>query len=466
MVLDLSTQELSLRRVPPNLLVGQGAANFAHDQGMLLLPPDFLVSQTAKDRWTRWKQDLLNAERRDRQQARAGRLSTQRDSEITAKQLLDPPPNYEEHVRREVHREHERAAQASVWNEGQPVSPPSSAGQRAQSGLPSPSRTSSVDSRFTPITPMTPSADVGPSGSALTAENLAQIAAVQSRGGMSTLPRRRATDAQDAARDSMESIEEEGSESYIDTCYELVKDDGQLVMTRWKQLRYTANVWQDGEIDPNKDATSSSGTLQLPSSSEASPLLSHEKLDKDDEDDVTDTVGAIAIDNEGNIACGASSGGIGMKFAGRIGPAALVGIGAAVVPTDAEDMKRTCTAAVVSGTGEHMATTLAANVCAERLYHNQKKRRGGGFEHCEDDHAIRSMIENDFMGMLLYLVIVETAMLLLSVQVFKDSKYTTDDDQIILVSRTATLQAPSESWPSRKPPMVLICISRTIRILL
>ncbi|KAL9038813.1 MAG: hypothetical protein Q9180_002903, partial [Flavoplaca navasiana] len=40
-------------------------------------------------------------------------------------------------------------------------------------------------------------------------------------------------------------------------------------------------------------------------------------------DDITDTVGAIAVDCLGNIAAGSSSGGIGMKHRGRIGPAAL-----------------------------------------------------------------------------------------------------------------------------------------------
>jgi taspase (threonine aspartase 1) len=87
-----------------------------------------------------------------------------------------------------------------------------------------------------------------------------------------------------------------------------------------------------------------------------------------------------------------------MKYRGRVGPAALVGVGAAVVPINAEDKLKTCVATVTSGTGEHMATTMAATVCAERLYHSNKKIKGGFFEETHDDDAIKSMIESEFMG--------------------------------------------------------------------
>ena len=116
------------------------------------------------------------------------------------------------------------------------------------------------------------------------------------------------------------------------------------------------------------------------------------------DDHITDTVGAIAVDGRGNIACAASSGGIGMKFRGRIGPAAMVGVGAAVIPVNAEDKSKTCVAAVTSGTGEHMATTMAATVCVDRLYHG-KKKVGNGFVDVDDDTALHSVIQTDFMGM-------------------------------------------------------------------
>lgn len=113
---------------------------------------------------------------------------------------------------------------------------------------------------------------------------------------------------------------------------------------------------------------------------------------------VSDTVGAIAIDNYGNIAAGSSSGGIGMKHTGRIGPAALVGIGSVVIPKDPNDPEQAQVATVTSGTGEHIATTMAANTCALRMYYNQRKGPDGLFEDVTEDEAMRGMIMNDFLG--------------------------------------------------------------------
>jgi taspase, threonine aspartase, 1 len=117
-------------------------------------------------------------------------------------------------------------------------------------------------------------------------------------------------------------------------------------------------------------------------------------------DHITDTVGAIAVDCYGNIAAGSSSGGIGMKHRGRIGPAALVGVGTTVIPVDPEDPDRTCVATVTSGTGEHMTTTMAASICASRVYFSQRKGEGGILEEVSEDEAVKAMIEEDFMSTL------------------------------------------------------------------
>lgn len=426
LVLDQSTRELSLRRVPPNLLVGQGATDFAFDQGMPVLPHDALVSPAARERWLRWKQDLKNAERKARHQAHVPTTAGLKQRHG------DSPPNYEDHVRDEVRQQNAQAMKASIWHEGQPLSPPSSIERRPESLISLASQDSSVDSHGgnTPSTPMTDTSEVATERQVpLTTQNLAYVSTRSRDALIDPAAYGRPTDAQDATRDVDEEmiLNEEANTNDFGSDMD---DRDDMIVDQMPDPHQFPEAWHDG-YSMSDESESSSGTLKLPSltpsppnlesrlssgsptsrSTRNSPTLTRQSLipaiahhkpgppaTKEQEDCITDTVGAIAIDSEGNIACGASSGGIGMKFRGRIGPAALVGVGAAVVPVDPDDKTHSCTAAVTSGTGEHMGTTLAASVCAERLYHGIKKRKGGGFESADDDVVVRSMIEHDFMG--------------------------------------------------------------------
>ncbi|CAI4218113.1 unnamed protein product [Parascedosporium putredinis] len=115
-------------------------------------------------------------------------------------------------------------------------------------------------------------------------------------------------------------------------------------------------------------------------------------------DSISDTVGAIAIDSMGRIAAGSSSGGIGMKHRGRVGPAALVRVGSAVIPAHPKDPLGVSVAAVASGTGEHIATTMASQRCAERLIRGSRQGEFGEDLYDGDDHdVLHAFIQEDFM---------------------------------------------------------------------
>ncbi|KAG0137575.1 nucleophile aminohydrolase [Tuber indicum] len=102
----------------------------------------------------------------------------------------------------------------------------------------------------------------------------------------------------------------------------------------------------------------------------------------DNEDLVTDTVGCICVDRWGNVAAGSSSGGIGMKHRGRVGPAALIGVGTWIAREGQSVVAATC-----SGTGEQMAHTLIASKTVDRIIAMEDEIEG-----------LRNSIEEDFMG--------------------------------------------------------------------
>lgn len=138
----------------------------------------------------------------------------------------------------------------------------------------------------------------------------------------------------------------------------------------------------DNETRENKEDTGAAGFHKLPGqeSLPKSSMNSHPNL-------ITDTVGAIAIDCLGNIAAGSSSGGAALKQQGLVGPAALVGIGTAVIPINPKDPQKACSATVASGTGDHMSTTLAASTCARRVHSSTDYSK-----------AIGDFIDEDFMA--------------------------------------------------------------------
>ncbi|XP_030235229.1 threonine aspartase 1 [Gadus morhua] len=97
-----------------------------------------------------------------------------------------------------------------------------------------------------------------------------------------------------------------------------------------------------------------------------------------------DTVGAIVVDQEGNVASAVSSGGLAMKHPGRVGQAAHYGCGCWA--QNSCNSNPYSTAVSTSGCGEHLIRTMLARECSVALQ-------------AEDAHqALLDAMQNQFIS--------------------------------------------------------------------
>ncbi|KAI9870037.1 MAG: hypothetical protein M1830_004766, partial [Pleopsidium flavum] len=342
LVLEQSTKPLSLRRVPPNLLVGQGATDFAYEQGMPVLPQDCLVSTGARERWLRWKSDLGRAETREAELD----MDLGESNEIESGMAV-------------------------------PFSTPIK-----QCNLLAPNRSMTLSAASTPRkTPAFERNDYFNASPSFTNSmvSLKQEKCEDSSGEFAKIT--------NLISNPLSHGQGSDGQAYADSDKGAEYDNESFTDHRpqWKKPRVQDYSYHDGSRDsewsnttsssgehgPGLDAAGSSckvytllppslpeGTIETPASPAPTatthddgrpPLLRVDVSDAGQpagndaqgrDDVVMDTVGAIAVDCYGNIATGSSSGGIGMKHRGRTGPAALVGVGSAVIPIDPTDRRK------------------------------------------------------------------------------------------------------------------------------
>ena len=334
-----------------------------------MLPNDALTSAGAHERWLRWKSDLQKL------------IDMQEDDSGPPGELIERKLEGREGQKQ---REAQTRLLAACWNESQPYSP-----ALTPSGSSDPmdifGTSAPIELRALSPRPTSEKSDVV-SGSPPAGQKKAEKTPGSKH--VSWPHRKQNNDGQGYTSYGNDN-DDDDDKSLIDSNPEL----GNL--PRRYQKHHQANKHADLDL-PELSADGSRSTPDLPRNLAATRLKPPPENVRADE--ITDTVGAIAIDCLGNIAAGSSSGGIGMKHKGRVGPAALVGIGTAVVPIDPDDPLKTSCATVTSGTGEHMATTMAAMTCANRIYSCERKSKEGSLESTDGNSAMYSFVQKDFMG--------------------------------------------------------------------
>uniref|UniRef100_A0A8D2NNM6 Threonine aspartase 1 n=1 Tax=Zosterops lateralis melanops TaxID=1220523 RepID=A0A8D2NNM6_ZOSLA len=120
------------------------------------------------------------------------------------------------------------------------------------------------------------------------------------------------------------------------------------------------------------------------SNEKGSRVLCSSSLLPENDSGTLDTVGAVVVDQEGNVAAAVSSGGLALKHPGRVGQAALYGCGCWAENTGAHNPYST--AVSTSGCGEHLVRTILARECSCALQ-------------TEDAHqALLETMQNKFIG--------------------------------------------------------------------
>lgn len=325
-----------------------------------------LVSRNAKDRFERWFEDLKRAE------AKVAAVCNYPSDQRT------PTPSDFEASNTALRRDHQAAILNATWNEGQPDSPyhsnaASEHPSAQESAASSQTSLANATSRTTPTQPLR--------------SPLTFIPALQGpRLIKSKRPRPPVTT--DILPSGLSSSLPSSPASKRPRTIEVSLHD-----------RPASEPSPPTPPEPPPSASPALSPDDTLPSDDPYDYANYARHKREDRDLITDTVGAIAIDLHGHIAAGSSSGGIGMKHRGRVGPAALVGIGTAVIPADPSDADAVSVAAVTSGTGEHMATTMASHKCAERLYHSTRRGEAGrDVEECDEDRVMESFVSADFMG--------------------------------------------------------------------
>ena len=421
LVYEHTSKPLTLRRVPPNLLCAQGATEFAADVGMPILPHDMMVSEAARERWLRWRSDLKNAERKARKSGQHPSCYRLR-ADVAPEEDIEHTQIRQRHTRDLLHGEtslsrspslepREESLYSFIEGNSSTASAPRAPPEQEVTPWENCKRISTPETiastptldyhGLPPVAESSRSAFVNSTQKVPTLGQLGIYAFQENDSGSTFRMSLSESDVRSICTNGVDGGPAPASKVGTLNGPDHREDSTDTVGNDLIDL--SVDQAQPAQSRSSTDYTSHSRTdvTKFPSSNkihEEQFISNTASVGEDKLDHITDTVGAIAIDGWGRIACGASSGGIGMKYRGRVGPAALVGVGAAVVPVDPDDSEQVSVATVTSGTGEHMATTMAAMTCAERLYQSVKKEKGGAYAEVTEDEAIRSMIENEFMG--------------------------------------------------------------------